>query len=170
MFDPDDGSTLDLPVFLALDASSAGDNAFPTAIAWSLPNGQVKDALIIPDDDWDDEDAVDRDFYLQSQTIESYGYTPKDIVTELFRDWDPFTIFHTHQPIQQTQLFIKLLESCGFDAEPTIEPLLQLFDQWDDDQLHDESHLISVELGLQNQGCENLVRIWLNIYQAYRVI
>ena len=53
------------PLFIDIETSSADDTAFPTSISWSLPDGQLKSVLIIPDDEWEPWDNTDADIDLQ---------------------------------------------------------------------------------------------------------
>ena len=45
---------MDFPGFIAIETGD--EEALPVAISWALPDGQIKHALIQPDDDWLDEE------------------------------------------------------------------------------------------------------------------
>lgn len=79
------------PLFLDIETSSADETAFPTSISWSLPDGQLKSVLIIPDDEWDPWDNADADIDLQH--LFDQGVSGPDIIRELNEDLDGQTVY-----------------------------------------------------------------------------
>src|SRR5690606_3949662 len=64
------------PQFIAIDGSSFEEHAHPVAIAWSLPDGQIKTTLIAPEDDWDDWDISLQDLHgINPDTLYQRGET-----------------------------------------------------------------------------------------------
>ncbi len=61
---------MSLPRFLDIEYCQTDDALFPTAIAWSLADGQMKTVVIAPEDAWlpEDGDLGDVDLlYLEEQ-------------------------------------------------------------------------------------------------------
>ena len=116
------------PLFIDIEASTAEDNGFPTAISWSLPDGQLKSVLIIPDDEWDPWENADAGIDLQH--LFDQGMTGHDIIRELNEDLDGQTVFidgldEDEQLLEK--LFDTFQQSMGFE----IAPLTELFNQHD---------------------------------------
>lgn len=75
------------PHFLAIDASSYEDSAYPIAIAWSLTDGTIKTTLIQPDDEWEEWDSALEELHGISQdTLYQRGETPWSVIRELEND------------------------------------------------------------------------------------
>ena len=116
------------PLFIDIEASTAEENGFPTAISWSLPDGQLKSVLIIPDDEWDPWENADAGIDLQH--LFDQGMTGHDIIRELNEDLDGQTVFidgldEDEQLLEK--LFDTFQQSMGFE----IAPLTELFNQHD---------------------------------------
>jgi len=79
------------PLFLDIDASNADDNAFPTSIAWSLPDGTIKSVIICPDTDWEPWDNSSPDVDIQH--LMDHGVSGPDIIREMNEDLDGQTVF-----------------------------------------------------------------------------
>ena len=116
------------PLFIDIEASTAEENGFPTAISWSLPDGQLKSVLIIPDDEWDPWENADAGIDLQH--LFDQGMTGHDIIRELNEDLDGQTVFidgldEDEQLLEK--LFDTFQQSMGFE----IAPLTELFNRHD---------------------------------------
>tara|TARA_R110002072_G_scaffold172728_4_gene327041 strand:+ start:10368 stop:10862 length:495 start_codon:yes stop_codon:yes gene_type:complete len=81
----------DFPLFIDIETSSPDENAFPTSIAWSLPDGQMKSVLIIPDDEWEPWHNTDADIDLQH--LFDQGVSGPDVIRELNEDLDGQTVY-----------------------------------------------------------------------------
>lgn len=105
---------MNYPQFIAIDASSFEDWAHPVAIAWSLPDGQIKTTLIAPDDEWgDDWDISLQDMHgITPETLHQRGETPWSVIRELEQDLENSYIF-ADQPDRVEELLDKLYESCS---------------------------------------------------------
>lgn len=100
------------PQFIAIDGSSFEDYAHPVAIAWSLPDGQIKTTLITPEDDWDDWDISLKDLHgIDPDTLHQRGESPWSVIRELEQDLDQSYIYADHQERVET-LLGKLYEVC----------------------------------------------------------
>jgi len=79
------------PQFIDIDISTADDGGYPTSIAWSLPDGQLKSVLIIPDDDWEPWDNTDGTVDIQH--LMDQGVSGPDAIRELNEDLEGQTVF-----------------------------------------------------------------------------
>ncbi|NLW04005.1 MAG: hypothetical protein GX029_02070 [Pseudomonadaceae bacterium] len=75
---------MSLPSFMAIEAAASEEGSFPVSIAWSLPDGSIKQALIQPDELWLEEDTAlagvrDLDLSLEA-------YSAAEVVRELLYD------------------------------------------------------------------------------------
>ncbi len=110
------------PVFIDTDASTFDDNGFPIAIAWSLPDGQLKSVLVIPDDEWDPWENADP--HIDLQHLFDQGITGADIVRELNEDLDGQTVFIDGLDEDERlleKLFDTYQQSMGFELAPMSE-------------------------------------------------
>ncbi len=110
------------PVFIDIDASTFDDNGFPIAIAWSLPDGQLKSVLVIPDDEWDPWENADP--HIDLQHLFDQGITGADIVRELNEDLDGQTVFIDGLDEDERlleKLFDTYQQSMGFELAPMSE-------------------------------------------------
>lgn len=103
------------PQFIAIDASSFEEWAHPVAIAWSLPDGQIKTTLIAPEDDWEDWDISLQDLHgITPDTLRQRGETTWSVIRELENDLENPYVF-ADQPERVEELMEKLYESCNRD-------------------------------------------------------
>jgi hypothetical protein len=79
------------PLFIDIEASHADDNAFPTSIAWSLPDGTHKSVIITPDSDWDPWENASPDIDIQH--LMDQGVSGPDVIREMNEDLDGQTVF-----------------------------------------------------------------------------
>jgi hypothetical protein len=82
---------MEFPSFIDIEFSTPDDGGYPTAISWSLPNGQIKSVLITPDDDWDPWDNTDNE--VDIQFLYDQGVSGPDLIRELNLDLDGKTVF-----------------------------------------------------------------------------
>ena len=107
---------MSLPNFLDIELSTPDDGAYPTQISWSLDDGKIKTAIIIPDDDW--EPWYNRNPELDVQYLIDAGSTPSEIIRELNEDLSGKTVFY--DGLDEDEQLIEML----FDAslsEPDFE-------------------------------------------------
>jgi len=93
------------PLFIDIDASHADDNAFPTSIAWSLPDGTIKSVIISPDSDWDPWDNASPDIDIQH--LLDQGVSGPDVIREMNEDLDGQTVFV--DGLDEDELLLELL-------------------------------------------------------------
>lgn len=103
------------PQFIAIDGSSFEEHAHPVAIAWSLPDGQIKTTLIAPEDDWEDWDISLQDLHgINPDTLYQRGETCWSVIRELEQDLENPYLF-ADSPERVTVLLEKLYEACNRD-------------------------------------------------------
>lgn len=103
------------PQFIAIDGSSFEDHAHPVAIAWSLPDGQIKTTLIAPEDDWDDWDISLQDLHgINPDTLYQLGETVWSVVRELENDLEQPYLYADNAD-RVTELLEKLYDACNRD-------------------------------------------------------
>jgi len=93
------------PLFIDINASHADDNAFPTSIAWSLPDGTIKSVIISPDSDWDPWDNASPDVDIQH--LLDQGVSGPDVIREMNEDLDGQTVFV--DGLDEDELLLELL-------------------------------------------------------------
>ena len=79
------------PLFIDINASHADDHAFPTSIAWSLPDGTIKSVIISPDSDWEPWDNASPEIDIQH--LLDQGVSGPDVIREINEDLDGQTVF-----------------------------------------------------------------------------
>lgn len=150
------------PLFIDIEASSADANGFPTAISWSLPDGQLKSVLIIPDDEW--EPWENSDAGLDLQHLIDQGMTGTDIIRELNEDLDGQTVYIDGLDEDERLLdmiFDTFEQSIGFE----IASMTELFKPFDLESLL----LMRLEIALNHQLDLDVIddRIRALIYLAH---
>lgn len=100
------------PHFIAIDASSYEDTAYPIAIAWSLSDGTIKTTLIQPDDDWEEWDSALEELHgINQETLYQRGETPWSVIRELENDLEQ-SYLATDDVDRCEQLLETLYETC----------------------------------------------------------
>jgi hypothetical protein len=146
------------PVCIDIEASSADELAFPLAISWSLPDGQLKSVLVIPDDEWDPWENVDAHVDLQHHFDQ--GTTGADIIRELNEDLDGLTVFIDGLDADEAlleRLFDTFQQSMGFE----LAPLTELFQDKALDDILDMRLEIAGQYQLDMDSIEDRVRAFI---------
>lgn len=147
-----------LPIFLDIDVSTPDENGFPTAIAWSLPDGQLKSVFIIPDDEWDPWDNADPDIDLQH--LFDHGVSGPDVIRELNEDLDGQTVYVDgldEDELLLEKLFDTYQQSLGFE----IATAQQLITKHNLDAILDLRHVTAREYQLDMESIEDKVRAFI---------
>ena len=143
------------PLFIDIETSSADDTAFPTSISWSLPDGQLKSVLIIPDDEWEPWDNTDAAIDLQH--LFDQGVSGPDVIRELNEDLDGQTVYV--DGLDNDESYIELLfdtyqSSIGFE----IATLKDLFPRQNIENILSLRNEIAHEYQLDIELIEDKVR------------
>lgn len=144
------------PLFFALEASSADENAFPIAAAWSLPDGSIKTTTICPDDEWNPQENCDHNVDLD--VLFDQGASPADVCLEMNADLDGNSAFCNFSNYDN-ELLEKLYESAN--SEPNFEPehWKEVFQGINSDDLDQRFTFKCQELDLYPETCEDRVRV-----------
>ncbi|MGB0943983.1 MAG: hypothetical protein ACPGUE_16360, partial [Marinomonas sp.] len=78
-----------LPIFLTCVANSADEASFPLLFTWSTPDLQIKEVLIIPDDDWLHHANIESNLCdIDENQLYEFGYEASDILAEWTAEFD----------------------------------------------------------------------------------
>ncbi|HLV76363.1 MAG TPA: hypothetical protein VKY53_00350 [Marinobacter sp.] len=143
---------MSIPRFLDIEYCQTDDALFPTAIAWSLADGQMKTVVIAPEQAWlpDDGDLGDTDLlYLEEQ-----GVPLLELVQELHQDLPDQTVFV--DGMDPDEILIDLIFSAVDQEAPfEIAPVSELISNLDSVTLEDRRRQLMFEEGLEPQLPEN---------------
>ena len=156
-----DFTPMSFPIFLDIESSTPDDGAFPTSIAWSLPDGQIKSVLICPDDDWDPWENCNAEVDLQH--LLDQGESGPDIIRELNDDLSGQTVFVDGLDDDEG-LLEKLFESFGSEPDFEIATLTQLYTLIQQDDILDQLRLVAEQHELLLDEAEDKVRSLLFLY------
>lgn len=106
-----------IPVFIDIEASINDKQGFPTAMCWSLTNGQMKSVLIIPEDEWLEEDEG-YEQHTDVTDLYNHGEAVLDIAREINEDLDGKTVYMPGSDFEGN-LINKLFSA--YDIEPSFE-------------------------------------------------
>jgi hypothetical protein len=140
------------PHFLDIEYCQTEDTLFPTAMAWSLADGQMKTVVIAPEDAWlpEDGDLGDVDLnYLEEQ-----GVPVLEIARELHQDLPDQTVYV--DGMDPDEVLIDLLFSAVDQEAPfEIAPISELLIHADANDLEDRRRQLLFDEGLEPQLPEN---------------
>ena len=78
-----------LPIFLTCVANSTDEASFPLLFTWSTPELQIKEVLIIPDDDWLHNASIESNLCdIDENQLYEFGYEASDILAEWTAEFD----------------------------------------------------------------------------------
>jgi hypothetical protein len=148
------------PLIIACELSSYEEDAFPVAIAWSLPDGSIKTTLISPEEEWlerADHLEVDPDQLLME------GHSAKAVLQELQLDRqdEPLYCIDPEQTEQALEQLYSSLDGCN---DLPLLPLRDLLDEVDYQQLDSCREDCLMQLELDPQRADEQVRLWLEVY------
>lgn len=83
-----------LPIFMTAVANSSDEPAFPLLFTWSTHEAQVKEVLVIPDDEWLEEHRIEPNALdLDEQQLYEFGFEASDILAEWINEFDTDVIY-----------------------------------------------------------------------------
>ena len=143
---------MSLPRFLDIEYCQTDDALFPTAIAWSLADGQMKTVVIAPEDAWlpEDGDLGDVDLlYLEEQ-----GVPLLELARELHEDLPDQTVYV--DGLDPDEILVDLIFSAVRQEAPfEIAPISELITGLDSETLEDRRRQLLFDEGLEPQLPEN---------------
>ena len=158
---------MEYPRFLVLEASSYEDDAYPVAACWSISDGQLKDVLIRPEQEWIKSDASNEDSQvIPRQQLELTGESALDVVRELSEDVDKQQVY-VSEPFLYRQWLSTLYGSFAAEVPFDMVPLSDLFFM-SEPELEEELENLSNNLLLDLRVPEERVRTLLELYVRLR--
>lgn len=83
-----------LPIFMTAVANSSDEPAFPLLFTWSTHEAQVKEVLVIPDDEWLENHRIEPNAHdLDEQQLYEFGFEASDILAEWINEFDTDVIY-----------------------------------------------------------------------------
>ncbi|MCW8354985.1 MAG: hypothetical protein ACPGRG_00715 [Marinomonas sp.] len=83
-----------LPIFMTAVANSSDEPAFPLLFTWSTHEAQVKEVLVIPDDEWLENHRIEPNALdLDEQQLYEFGFEASDILAEWINEFDTDVIY-----------------------------------------------------------------------------
>ncbi|GGE71072.1 hypothetical protein GCM10011533_24360 [Streptosporangium jomthongense] len=141
-----------VPRFLDIEYCQTDDALFPTAIAWSLEDGQMKTVVIAPADEWlpEDGDLGDIDLHY----LEEQGVPLLELVHELHQDLPDLTVYV--DGLDPDEILVDLIFSAmEQDAPFEVAPITELITGLDSDALEERRRQLLFEESLEPQLPEN---------------
>ena len=132
---------MEYPRFLVLEASSYEEDAYPIAASWSISDGQLKDVMIRPEDQW----------------------RAWDVIRELSEDVDKCPVY-VSEPYLYQRWLNTLYSAYGAEIPFEIYPASDLF-QMSSEELEEELENLSSNLLLDLKVPEERVRTQLELFQ-----
>ncbi len=116
------------PQFIAIDATSLSEDAYPVAIAWSLADGQIKTTLIEPEENWQTWDMGLAEAHgISPDTLYQRGETAWSVVRELDADLaQPTMYYNPHTDPYISELLMLLYASCERELDIALVPVSAL--------------------------------------------
>lgn|SRR5690554_1152983 len=140
------------PRFLDIEYCQTDDTLFPTAMAWSLDNGQMKTVVIAPAEEWLPEDGDLGDIDLDY--LEEQGVPLLELIHELHQDLPDQTVYV--DGLDPDEILVDLIFS-ALDQEAPFEvaPITELIPNLSSDALEDRRRELLFEENLEPQLPEN---------------
>lgn len=125
-----------LPIFISAVANSTDEPHFPLLFTWSTHDGQIKEVLITPDDEWLHNHSIEPNLQnLDEQQLYEFGYEAQDILAEWATELDTDTLYAVDAEVV-TLLIENLYDTKGLDPAFEVLPIEQWFAERDVN-LHD---------------------------------
>lgn len=148
---------LTLPGFIALES---GEGDVPVAIAWTLPDGRVKQTLIQPDEAWlEDETASLGDYHADE--LLTMGVSVSDVIRELEADHFGSTLYSAN-PEQDEAALARIFRVVAGSAFVTIADAGTLYS--DPDEWHQQRSEMFNEMGLEPGRAEHDLEALLKLH------
>lgn len=151
----------DFPGFIAVETGE--DGSLPVAIAWTLPDGQIKHTLIQPDDDWLDEELMQLGDYSLEE-LRSFGVSPLDVIRELENDHHSATLY-TAGIGDDEKALSRLFDDYGVDPFVELAPAESLYPDMSGGEWGRARNELFGELGLEPLRPEHEIQVMLYLHQ-----
>ncbi|WP_404377325.1 hypothetical protein [Vreelandella aquamarina] len=151
----------DYPGFIAIETGE--DNGLPLSIAWSLPDGRIKQTLIQPDDSWISEDSNVMGAY-SIEELESLGVSPLDVIRELENDHFSATLY-TSDNSSDEEALTRLFDTYGLDPFVELAPAQVLYEHLSPGEWHRLRSDAFNDLGLEPMRPEHEIEVMLVLHR-----
>jgi len=141
-----------IPCFLDIEYCQTDNALFPTAMAWSLANGQMKTVVIAPADTWLPEDGDPGDVDLLY--LEEQGVPLLELVRELHEDLPDQTVYTDGNDPDETLVEL-IFNAVHQDTPFEIAPVSELITSLEPEHLEDRRRALLFEEGLEPRLPEN---------------
>ena len=122
-----------LPIFMTAVANSSDEPAFPLLFTWSTPEAQVKEVLVIPDDEWLEQHRIEPNALdLDEQQLYEFGYEASDILAEWINEFDTDVIY-TLEPESISLLIEAVYDIKGMEPSFEVQSIHSWFEERDVD-------------------------------------
>lgn len=155
---------MDFPGFIAIETGD--EEALPVAISWALPDGQIKHALIQPDDDWLDEELLKLGDYSLDE-LRSLGLSPLDVLRELEADHFNVTLYTAGIGDDEAAL-LRLFEDFAVTPFVELAPAETLYPDLDPGEWTRARGDLFGDLGLEPMRADHEVQVMLYLHQRLR--
>ena len=142
------------PQFLDIESSSYDEGSFPTCVAWSTPDGQIKNILIMPDDEWNPQDST-----LPEETLQhlyDHGVSGIDIIREMNDDLEGKAVFVDGIGYDD-ELLEKFYETFGEEPSFEIAPVSELFTNKRFEEIMDNRNQVIQDNNLNTEQADHNV-------------
>ncbi len=157
-----------LPRFIAIEGSSYSDQSFPVIAAWSLANNDIKDVIITPEENWEDEDARLSDLNIEEYQLTQMGHPAWEILRELNNDLEGETVYCTNAPIIERWLEFMASafnDELNFEIESVYELFPDRVPEEFDDQLRECADLLLMSQDKSDEQVRLLQETWIRLNQ-----
>ncbi|MBZ9537809.1 hypothetical protein KGQ90_02480 [Modicisalibacter tunisiensis] len=151
----------DFPSFIAVETGE--EDALPLAIAWALPDGQIKHTLIQPDDDWLGEELAALGDYSLDE-LRTFGVSPLDVLKELEGDHFSATLYTTGISDDEAALS-RIFDTFGVDPFVELAPVTSLYPDLQLGEWERARNDLFGELGLEPLRADHEVQVMLYLHQ-----
>ncbi|WP_119394284.1 hypothetical protein [Salinibius halmophilus] len=124
------------PTIIAFESVN-DENPIPTAIAWTLPDGQYKSVLVKPAETWrEDIEEHGVAFGRAVEELDDLGENIVDIARELTHDLGDETVY-SDQPDEAQACLEKLFETVVQECPWEVTGMPELFGDWQREEYED---------------------------------
>ncbi|MFC7369985.1 hypothetical protein [Vreelandella zhaodongensis] len=151
----------DYPGFIAIETGE--EDGLPLAIAWSLPDGRIKQTLIQPDDSWISDDTNVMGAY-SIEELESLGVSPLDVIRELENDHFSATLYTSDNGDDEAAL-ARLFDTYGLDPFVELAPAQVLYESISASDWHRLRSETFNDLGFEPMRPEHEIEVMLTLHK-----
>lgn len=114
-------------------ANSSDEPAFPLLFTWSTHEAQVKEVLVIPDDEWLEQHRIEPNALdLDEQQLYEFGYEASDILAEWINEFDTDVIYAL-EPESISLLIEAVYDIKGMEPSFEVQSIHSWFEERDVD-------------------------------------